>query len=76
MELIDKAKRKKRTKMDKSKAPKREREGKVRREAEAAVGKGVSPPGMTQEKMPNEGPEGSWKINTDPMGQVLCFESP
>uniref|UniRef100_A0A8C4KYU9 KIAA2012 n=1 Tax=Equus asinus asinus TaxID=83772 RepID=A0A8C4KYU9_EQUAS len=39
MELIDKAKRKKRTKMDKSKAPKREREGKVRREAEAAVGK-------------------------------------
>ncbi|KAF5910567.1 hypothetical protein HPG69_004654 [Diceros bicornis minor] len=39
MELIDKAKRKKRTKMDKSKAPKGEREGKVHREAEAAVGK-------------------------------------
>ncbi|XP_060008297.1 uncharacterized protein KIAA2012 homolog [Lagenorhynchus albirostris] len=39
MELIDKAKRKRRTKTDKSKAPKREREGKLRGEAEAAVGK-------------------------------------
>ncbi|XP_031307840.2 uncharacterized protein KIAA2012 homolog isoform X1 [Camelus dromedarius] len=39
MELIDKAKRKKRTKTDKSKEPKGEREGKIHREAEAAVGK-------------------------------------
>ncbi|XP_059962657.1 LOW QUALITY PROTEIN: uncharacterized protein KIAA2012 homolog [Mesoplodon densirostris] len=39
MELIDKAKRKRRTKTDKSKAPKREREGKLHGEAEAAVGK-------------------------------------
>uniref|UniRef100_A0A8C0JP35 KIAA2012 n=1 Tax=Canis lupus dingo TaxID=286419 RepID=A0A8C0JP35_CANLU len=35
MELIDKAKRKKRTKTDKSKVPKERREGKVHREAEA-----------------------------------------
>lgn len=40
MELIGKAKRKKRTKTDKSKAPKGRREGKVHREAEATVGKG------------------------------------
>ncbi|XP_065736863.1 uncharacterized protein KIAA2012 homolog [Phocoena phocoena] len=39
MELIDKAKRKRRTKTDKSKASKREKEGKLRGEAEAAVGK-------------------------------------
>eukprot|EP00071_Canis_lupus_P037343 XP_022270900.1 uncharacterized protein KIAA2012 homolog isoform X4 [Canis lupus familiaris] len=39
MELIDKAKRKKRTKTDKSKVPKERREGKVHREAEAVVGK-------------------------------------
>ncbi|XP_059783339.1 uncharacterized protein KIAA2012 homolog [Balaenoptera ricei] len=39
MELIDKAKRKRRAKTDKSKAPKREREGKLGGEAEAAVGK-------------------------------------
>lgn len=37
---MDKAKRKKRTKTDKSKAPMGERKGKLRREAEAAVGKG------------------------------------
>ena len=43
MELIDKAKRKKRTKTDKSKVPKERREGKVHREAEAVVGKGVCP---------------------------------
>ncbi|XP_072598071.1 uncharacterized protein KIAA2012 homolog isoform X7 [Vulpes vulpes] len=39
MELIDKAKRKKRTKTDKSKVPKERREGNVHREAEAVVGK-------------------------------------
>ncbi|XP_047576723.1 uncharacterized protein KIAA2012 homolog isoform X5 [Lutra lutra] len=39
MELIGKAKRKKRTRTDKSKAPKGRREGKVHREAEATVGK-------------------------------------
>ncbi|XP_057602550.1 uncharacterized protein KIAA2012 homolog [Hippopotamus amphibius kiboko] len=39
MELTDKAKRKKRTKTDKSNVPKKEREGKLRGEAEAAVGK-------------------------------------
>ncbi|KAF4014204.1 hypothetical protein G4228_005517 [Cervus hanglu yarkandensis] len=39
MELIEKAKSKKRAKTDKSKAPKREQEGKFREEAEAAVGK-------------------------------------
>ncbi|XP_061060005.1 uncharacterized protein KIAA2012 homolog [Eubalaena glacialis] len=39
MELIDKAERKRRAKTDKSKAPKREREGKLGGEAEAAVGK-------------------------------------
>ncbi|XP_037590769.1 uncharacterized protein KIAA2012 homolog isoform X5 [Cebus imitator] len=38
-DLIDKAKRKKRLKTDKTKALKREREGKIYREAEAAVGK-------------------------------------
>ena len=40
--MIDKAKRKRRAKTDKSKAPKREREGKLGGEAEAAVGKGPS----------------------------------
>ncbi|NP_001098908.2 uncharacterized protein KIAA2012 homolog [Bos taurus] len=39
MELIEKAKSRKRAKTDKSKAPKREKEGKLREEAEAAVGK-------------------------------------
>lgn len=39
--MIGKAKRKKRTKTDKSKASKGRREEKVHREAEAAVGKGV-----------------------------------
>nr|XP_020746569.1 uncharacterized protein KIAA2012 homolog isoform X3 [Odocoileus virginianus texanus] len=39
MELIEKTKSKKRAKTDKSKAPKREKEGKLREEAEAAVGK-------------------------------------
>ncbi|KAI5178864.1 hypothetical protein MUG91_G37n195 [Manis pentadactyla] len=39
MELMDKAKRKKRIKTDKSKAPKGKREGTVSRGAEAAVGK-------------------------------------
>ncbi|XP_043300493.1 uncharacterized protein KIAA2012 homolog isoform X2 [Cervus canadensis] len=39
MELIEKAKSKKRAKTDKSKAPKREQEGKFHEEAEAAVGK-------------------------------------
>nr|XP_019582386.1 PREDICTED: uncharacterized protein KIAA2012 homolog isoform X5 [Rhinolophus sinicus] len=39
MELIDKAKRKKRTKIDKSKVPEGKREGKVHVEAKAAVGK-------------------------------------
>uniref|UniRef100_A0A673SWM0 KIAA2012 n=1 Tax=Suricata suricatta TaxID=37032 RepID=A0A673SWM0_SURSU len=39
MELISKAKKKKRTKTDKSKALQGEREGKVHRKAEAAVGK-------------------------------------
>ncbi|XP_032210343.1 uncharacterized protein KIAA2012 homolog isoform X1 [Mustela erminea] len=39
MELIGKAKRKKRTRTDKSKAPKGRKEGKVHREAEATVGK-------------------------------------
>ncbi|XP_078184329.1 uncharacterized protein KIAA2012 homolog isoform X23 [Callithrix jacchus] len=38
-DLIDKAKRKKKPKTDKTKALKREREGKIYREAEAAVGK-------------------------------------
>ncbi|KAM5325640.1 uncharacterized protein KIAA2012 homolog isoform 2-T3 [Glossophaga mutica] len=38
-ELIDSTKRKKRTKTDKSKVPKEEREGKVHAEAKAAVGK-------------------------------------
>ncbi|XP_027629416.1 uncharacterized protein KIAA2012 homolog [Tupaia chinensis] len=38
-ELIDKAKRRKRTKTDKTKAPKREKERAVYREAEAVVGK-------------------------------------
>ena len=42
MELIEKTKSKKRAKADKSKAPKREKEGKLREEAEAAVGKGPS----------------------------------
>uniref|UniRef100_A0A452EMF4 KIAA2012 n=1 Tax=Capra hircus TaxID=9925 RepID=A0A452EMF4_CAPHI len=39
MELIEKAKSRKRAKTDKSKAPKREKEGKLHEEAEAAVGK-------------------------------------
>ncbi|XP_004674882.1 PREDICTED: uncharacterized protein KIAA2012 homolog [Condylura cristata] len=39
MDYLNKAKRKKRTKTDKTKPPKGEREGKVHREAEAAVGK-------------------------------------
>ncbi|XP_012917776.1 uncharacterized protein KIAA2012 homolog isoform X5 [Mustela putorius furo] len=39
MELIGKAKRKKRARTDRSKAPKGRREGKAHREAEAAVGK-------------------------------------
>ncbi|XP_040084717.1 uncharacterized protein KIAA2012 homolog isoform X3 [Oryx dammah] len=39
MELIEKAKSRKRAKTDKSKAPKREKEGKFHEEAEAAVGK-------------------------------------
>ncbi|KAB0356633.1 hypothetical protein FD754_000789 [Muntiacus muntjak] len=39
MKLIEKAKSKKRAKTDKSKAPKREKGGKFREEAEAAVGK-------------------------------------
>nr|XP_021523019.1 uncharacterized protein KIAA2012 homolog isoform X1 [Aotus nancymaae] len=38
-DLIDKAKRKKRPKIDKTKALKREREGKIYREEEAAIGK-------------------------------------
>lgn len=38
---MDKAKRKKRIKTDKSKAPKGKREGTVSRGAEAAVGEGV-----------------------------------
>lgn len=41
MELIDNAKRKKRTKTDKSKVPNGEREGKVRVETKAVVGKRV-----------------------------------
>lgn len=39
--MIDKSKRKKRPKKDKTKGPKREREGKVYGEAEAAIGKRV-----------------------------------
>ena len=42
MELIEKAKSRKRAKTDKSKAPKREKEGKLHEEAEAAVGKSPS----------------------------------
>ena len=40
--MIEKAKSRKRAKTDKSKAPKREKEGKLHEEAEAAVGKGPS----------------------------------
>lgn len=41
--MIDKVKRKKKTKTDKSKVPKREREGKAHVDAKAAVGKQVCP---------------------------------
>ena len=73
--MIGKAKRKKRTKTDKSKAPKERREGKVHREAEATVGKGVCPSQMTQEKTPNGGWEVSQRISMKPVGQTTCFES-
>ncbi|ELW62704.1 hypothetical protein TREES_T100003119 [Tupaia chinensis] len=52
-ELIDKAKRRKRTKTDKTKAPKREKERAVYREAEAVVGKRVSTR-TEPEKTPNQ----------------------
>ncbi|KAK2502467.1 hypothetical protein MC885_007982, partial [Smutsia gigantea] len=63
MELMDKAKRKKRIKIDKSKAPKGKRERTVSREAEAAVGKGMCLQGTTQGKTPNGGREMSQSMS-------------
>ncbi|XP_027420316.1 uncharacterized protein KIAA2012 homolog isoform X2 [Bos indicus x Bos taurus] len=60
MELIEKAKSRKRAKTDKSKAPKREKEGKLREEAEAAVGSGVEDPWVSSKV---EAPESQVSID-------------
>lgn len=70
MELIGKAKKKKRTKTDKSKG-----EGKIHRKAEAAAGKRMCPWGMTQEKTSNVGWEVSQRIIMNLMRQTTYFES-
>uniref|UniRef100_A0A8D1WQI3 KIAA2012 n=1 Tax=Sus scrofa TaxID=9823 RepID=A0A8D1WQI3_PIG len=75
MELMDKAKRKKRTKTDKSKAPMGERKGKLRREAEAAVGKSKeSKAERKSELIPREKKQGAKRKRTQKEAELNSKE--